>query len=112
MIRARCSEVFPSGLVRIAIVHADRGSRQLLRLDSGAARHWEDLPEAMEEGEPTLILYDDEARALLDALVAHYQGAENTQTLRRDYDHERARVDKLTDAVTGIATNLTQGGFE
>ena len=53
--------------------------------------------------EPTMILPDFMARALLDALTAHYHGAEDTRALRRDYDAERARVDKLTGALADLA---------
>ena len=62
--------------------------------------------------EPTLALPDDMARALLDALMQHYQGAEDTRALRRDYDAERARVDKLTDALIGIAGELASPAVE
>jgi hypothetical protein len=56
--------------------------------------------------QPTLVLQDDMARALLDALMHHYQGAEDTRAVRRDYDAERARVDKLTDALISLADKL------
>jgi hypothetical protein len=44
---------------------------------------------------PTLQLREDTARALLDILAQHFGGTSNTQQLRKDYDAERARVDKL-----------------
>ena len=47
--------------------------------------------------EPTLQLSDEAARALLDALAAHYGGSSDVQTLRKDYLAERARVDKMID---------------
>jgi L-asparaginase/Glu-tRNA(Gln) amidotransferase subunit D len=46
-----------------------------------------------------LRLTDDDARALLAGLLAHYQGDDDLRALRRDYDAERARVDRLIDAV-------------
>jgi hypothetical protein len=46
---------------------------------------------------PTFRLTDGIARALLDALTAHYGGAPELQTLRKDYDAERARVDRMLD---------------
>jgi hypothetical protein len=46
-----------------------------------------------------LRLTDDQARSLLAGLLAHYQGGDDLRSLRRDYDAERARVDKLVDAV-------------
>jgi len=60
--------------------------------------------------EPTLTLPDDMARALLDALTRHYHGAEDTRALRRDYDDERKRVDKLTGALITVAGELAGVG--
>jgi hypothetical protein len=57
---------------------------------------------------PSLTLSDDMARALLDALAAHYRRATDTGTLRADYEHERRRVDTLTNAlVKAHADQLT-----
>lgn len=70
-----------------------------------------DQPEAVDINQgPTLRLTDDMARALLDALVQHYGGHSNVQTLRRDYDAERARVDKMTAALISIATRAAPDG--
>lgn len=44
------------------------------------------------------------AQVLYDALARHFGGTSNSRQLRADYDAERARVDKLTDAVLTIAT--------
>lgn len=49
---------------------------------------------------PTLNLREDMARALLDALSAHFGGSSDVQTLRKDYMAERARVDKLIAHLT------------
>lgn len=49
------------------------------------------------EGGPSLRLPEDIARALLDALVAHYGGHSDMRRLRADYDQERKRVDKMID---------------
>jgi hypothetical protein len=59
-----------------------------------------------------LRLSDDDARALLAGLLSHYQGGDDLRALRRDYDAERARVDKLIDAivsppVTGVRHGRT-----
>ncbi|HEY0641253.1 MAG TPA: hypothetical protein VGD67_26795 [Pseudonocardiaceae bacterium] len=45
------------------------------------------------------LLDDDMARALLDALAAHYGGTGDTRQLREDYDAERGRVDRLIGAL-------------
>jgi hypothetical protein len=45
--------------------------------------------------EPSLKLPDGAGRSLMEELITHYKGSENTQALRKDYDAERARVDTL-----------------
>lgn len=47
----------------------------------------------------SLTLPEDMARELLDALLRHFGGSAETQTLRKDYDAERRRVDKLIDVL-------------
>ncbi len=59
-------------------------------------RTMEPMEAAAERG-PTLRLSESMARALLDALVAHFGGTAEVQTLRKDYLHERARVDKMIE---------------
>ena len=53
--------------------------------------------------EPALRLPDGLGRTLLDALALHYGGAVDARTSRADMLAERARVDKLLDAVVVIA---------
>lgn len=48
-----------------------------------------------------LHLPEDFARALLDALALHFGGTGDTRQLRKDYDAERARVDKLIGHLIG-----------
>jgi hypothetical protein len=48
---------------------------------------------------PTLLLPDNHARALLDALSAHYGAHSDVRSLRKDYDAERARVDMMLAAI-------------
>lgn len=48
---------------------------------------------------PMLRLPEEAARALLDALAAHFGGTSEVQTLRKDYIAERARVDKMLEFV-------------
>jgi len=51
-----------------------------------------------------LRLNEEEARALYEALADYFGGTgHDTRALRRDYDDERKRVDRLTDAVVRIA---------
>jgi hypothetical protein len=70
----------------------------LVELGFRSAR-WQ--PFGPDEDPPTITIPDDVARALLDALSAHYGGTGDTRALRRDYDAERARVDRLIAALTG-----------
>lgn len=96
MIKAYIRDTIIGGLDIAIVLEGDGQARRILHLD-GDHPTWADLPEAANT-EPTLRLDDQMARALLDALTRHYQGAEDTRALRRDYDAERARVDKLIDA--------------
>jgi hypothetical protein len=71
--------------------------REILRI-SGDAHTWERLPDATVT-EPTFRLDGESAHALLEAMVRHYQGAEDTRTMRQDLLHERTRRDKLEDHI-------------
>lgn len=51
--------------------------------------------------QPTLRLPEGVARALLNELAAHFGGAPEVQTLRKDYLAERGRVDKMIDHLIG-----------
>lgn len=46
--------------------------------------------------------------ALLGALSSHLGAVEHPQQLRRDYEEERKRVDKLTDTVITIARGKSE----
>jgi hypothetical protein len=94
-------------LISIANHPNDDGSGQplILRLDATGAHGWEQVEPGTQVA-PTLTLGHFEARTLLDALHTHYSGVEDTRALRRDYDNERDRVDKLTDSLTSIAQAL------
>jgi hypothetical protein len=50
--------------------------------------------------DPFLRIEDDMARAVLDALAAHYGGTLDARQLRKDYEAERRRVDKMIDRLT------------
>jgi len=54
-----------------------------------------------------LRLEEEEARAVYEGLAEYFGGAgHDTRALRRDYDDERKRVDRLTDAVVRIAETV------
>lgn len=115
MIRAYVHDNYLSAgfSVTFSIVdHPPEGSMdvrpRILHLNGPAASFavsWDELdPDGT--AEPTLRLDDYSARALLDALTRHYQGAEDTRALRRDYDAERKRVDTLAAALSALALKL------
>jgi hypothetical protein len=64
----------------------------------GMTSTWEPATEGV-ANEPTFLFGDDVGRELLQALVRHYHGSEDSRALRRDYDDERKRVDKLMTAM-------------
>ena len=51
---------------------------------------------------PTVTMREEHARALLQALIRHFDGGEDTRSLRRDYDAERKRVDLLIDKLVNV----------
>lgn len=110
MIRAYIHDNWPGMNVAVSLVQHPQdesvwdGHARILRLGTDLlAAGWEPIEDPSAEIKPTFILGHEEARALLDALAEHYQGASDTRLLRADRDHERGRVDKLLDAVTEIA---------
>lgn len=97
--RAYVGANFPFDGVDVYLGH-DLGGRRLVADPTELS--WSPTPEgeATTAQPPTLRLPDDVARALLDALAAHYGGTSEVQTLRKDYLAERARVDKMIDHLT------------
>jgi len=53
-------------------------------------------------GRPSLTLDDDLGKALLDELAGYYGGTGELRSLRKDYDAERARVDKFIAHLTRV----------
>lgn len=114
MIRAFIRENFAGMSLAIALIEEGEGlPRRILRVVEGGSNtvyRWEDLSDrAGPEIAPTFELNDSEARAVLEALARHYNGAEDVRALRRDYDHERKRVDQLTATLGIIANTLASG---
>lgn len=110
MIKAYVSDNFLGDSLRVYIIDEREDQRRMMRMNDGGLR-WIDLPPAgsainAEPEVPTLWLPFDSGRALLEALVQHYQGAEDTRQLRKDYDAERQRVDTLTSALVDIAKGV------
>ena len=79
---------------------------QFARVDSRTVTNEAAFPESM----GWLTLSEDETRALYDALRREFEPEieqRASAALRADYDAERTRVDKLTDAVISIAAGGT-----
>lgn len=104
MIRAQVAEDWSRfGIVVLISQHTEDGKRiATLHFNDGIAS-WDPPPTGATQIDPTLRLDHEEANALLAALTNHYQGVDDQRALRKDYDHERGRVDKLIDVVTAVA---------
>jgi hypothetical protein len=98
MIKAHAGSLGYGYSVGIYVVNEETSTRHLLRY-TGSQAAWEEVSRDGRVTEPTFVMEDSAARALLDALMRYYQGAEDTRALRKDYDAERARADKLTTAL-------------
>lgn len=59
-----------------------------------------ELNEAPPLAEVELRITELVAKALLEALAEHFGGTGDTRTLRKDYEAERARVDRLLEKLT------------
>lgn len=110
-IRVHISQEFFGDAIKVFIVrHADYGRYVLHYQNDGRVLSWDELPaegEALtEEPDPTVELPGEVGRALLDELVRYYQGAEDTRTLRRDYDAERKRVDEQAKVIADVTRIL------
>lgn len=89
------------------IPHEDGGRprRWILVLGAdGAAEGWMEI-NYNAEIKPTMVLGPDESAALCIALNNHYQGVDDQRALRKDYDNERGRVDKLIGALIDLTRN-------
>lgn len=83
---------------RILHLHADDEGR-IVR------RSWDEFDkDGVEPIAPTLTLGCEEAHVLANSLIGYFGGVDDQRLLRRDYDAERGRVDKLTGALIEIAT--------
>lgn len=96
--------------VRVYVIN-DLGDEKRILRNPGRSGFdsWETL-EPNTDVEPTFALGDDASRALLEALVRHYQGAEDTRALRRDYDAERRRVDEQAKLIADVLRSVTSAG--
>lgn len=90
--------------VRVFVIN-DLGDEKLILRNRSGCDTWETLQRNVDV-EPTFALGDTESRALLDALVRHYQGAEDTRALRRDYDAALKRADAKDAVLADVLRTL------
>jgi hypothetical protein len=96
----RIEERWQAGGVALHVGYEANGTRTLLG-KGGDTWHTYDptAPVRLDDPyEPALILRESMAREVLRALTVHYGGADDLRALRKDYEAERARVDKLIAA--------------
>lgn len=108
-IRAHIAQRFWADLVEVFIVDHEDGRKRILHMDADHDwARWDEYGDgiAASDVRPTFVLPHDTGRALLQALVEHYQGAEDTRALRRDYDAERKRVDEHAKTISDLARLL------
>jgi hypothetical protein len=107
VIRVRVGDDYLGGGVAVAVTQQDQDGtgKRFLRIGPDGWREWVQLNPG-ESIQPTFLLDDEVAMSLMNALVSHYQGVDDQRALRKDYDDERARVDKLTNAVIDIAQKV------
>lgn len=109
MIEARIGSNFPADGIDIWIGLKAEGARMILQPGPDGIGSWEILEPGVNPARPTMVLQDEAGRALLDALLRHYEGASDMRTVRSDLLHERGRVDKLTDALIRLTDAAVQG---
>ncbi len=83
--------------------------RRILRIGENGSQTWGEIDPNGAACGPTIMLNGEAARALLDALLRHYQGASDMHTVRSDMLHERGRVDKLLGTISEIASRQQFG---
>lgn len=98
--------------VRIAIMHDHGDRRDILKWPSRI--ELETVTEASANSEPDpsawLHLQDDDARALYEALADYFgHTGHDIRALRKDYDAERDRVDKMLGHLIGRDGFTAQG---
>lgn len=86
--------------VRLAVSRVQpSGSGSVLTWERPGVRVIEEIG-AVATGDEWLQLEEDDARAIYEALAQFFGGAgHDTRALRKDYDAERKRVDRLIEAV-------------
>jgi hypothetical protein len=100
--------MFGNVRIWVADFEGDR-PRRIMRYTDQQHFPWEDIDDSAVglEVEPTFTLQEDVARALLDSLVTHFQGAEDTRRLRADYDAALRRGDEKDKLIADVLRAVT-----
>ena len=87
---------------KIAILRERGSRREVIQWGALSVKVIEEADHAtVAPDESWLYLPEDDARALYEALTDYFgHGGHDTRALRKDYDAERARVDRLLTWVT------------
>lgn len=85
--------------------HAHDDQRILRNTGETGFTSWEHLEPNVDVA-PTFTLDGETGRALADALVRHYQGAEDMRSLRRDYDAALQRSDAQASVIADVVRSL------
>lgn len=102
--RSGVRQDFVGGGVRFCLVRPSQDDMIVmsdLSPNAGWTQHVQDRNAAIEHW---FQLEEGAARALLDALSAHFGGSGDVRLARQDLVSERKRVDQLTTALITIAT--------
>lgn len=101
--RAHVAHEWQRDMVGIAVVRDHGGRREILQWNGVAIGTREaDEGYRQEDEQDRLHIREDDARAIYEALAEHFgHNGHDTRALRRDYDDERKRVDRLITHVTG-----------
>jgi hypothetical protein len=97
MFRCRIEDDFPSMRVRVHLIEELGAQRRVHSKDSPLA--WVGTEESTANLEPWAIVPYEALPALLSAISRHLGAVEHPQQLRRDYDEERGRVDRLIEII-------------
>jgi hypothetical protein len=107
MIKARIAEDFMADGISVRVTLEGDGGRLILLPGEDGSTRWEpfDPASALGGAAPylTIRLPGEAGRALLDALLRHYDGASDLHTVRSDLLHERGRVDQLMAVMMNLA---------
>lgn len=116
VIRAHIHDDVPGMSIDVSLImHPTDGSGdpyRILRMPGADQVYgdWEPIQPGTPVVSPTFRVTSDEGRALLEALAGHFHGTGDALALRCDYNDERKRVDKLTDALISVAGDLARVG--